>query len=103
MHDLTGFQRDCIRTIAQLSDPCGLDIKSELEYYYEGEVHHGRLYSNLDQLVEMGLVNKSEKDARTNEYSLTPRGKREVEFQLNEWEDAVEEQSSKQKHIHSLR
>jgi len=85
MHDLTGFQRDLMYVIAGLDDPHGLAIKEELEKYYEKEIHHGRLYPNLDTLVEKGLVEKSQKDRRTNEYAMTRRGNREIEART-EWE-----------------
>ncbi|WP_121823259.1 helix-turn-helix transcriptional regulator [Halostella salina] len=85
MYDLTGFQRDLLYTVAGLEEPHGLALKAELEDYYESEVHHGRLYPNLDTLVDKGLINKSEKDRRTNEYVLTTRGEREIEHRL-EWE-----------------
>jgi len=39
-------------------EPHGLAIKDELENYYEKEIHHGRLYPNLDTLVEKGLIEK---------------------------------------------
>jgi len=86
MHDLTGFQRDLLYTIAGLDEPHGLAIKDELEEYYESEVHHGRLYPNLDTLVEKGLVEKGQIDRRTNSYTLTRRGRREIEAR-REWED----------------
>ena len=79
MYDLTGFQRDLLYVIAGLDDPHGLAIKDELEDYYEKEIHHGRLYPNLDTLVERGLVEKGEKDRRTNVYTLRRRGHREIE------------------------
>lgn len=85
MHDLTGFQRDLLYIIAGLDQPHGLAVKDELEKYYEKEIHHGRLYPNLDTLVEKGLVEKSEKDRRTNEYRLTNRGRREIDAR-QEWE-----------------
>ena len=85
MHDLTGFQRDLLYVIAGLQEPHGLAIKEELEEYYEKEIHHGRLYPNLDTLVEKGLVEKGEKDRRTNVYTLTRRGRREIEAR-REWE-----------------
>jgi len=85
MHDLTGFQRDCLYVIASLDEPKGLAIKDELENYYESEINHGRLYPNLDQLVEKGLVEKGKIDDRTNYYTLTQRGKRELEAR-REWE-----------------
>jgi len=52
----------------------GLAIKRQLESYYDSEVNHGRLYPNLDDLVEEGLVEKSELDKRTNQYALTDTG-----------------------------
>ncbi len=85
MYDLTGFQRDLLYVIGGLDDPHGLAIKDELEEYYETEIHHGRLYPNLDTLVEKGLVEKSQKDRRTNIYSATRRGIREIEAR-GEWE-----------------
>ena len=85
MYDLTGFQRDLLYVIAGLDDPHGLAIKDELEDYYEKEVHHGRLYPNLDTLVEKGLVEKGTLDRRTNMYSVTRRGQREIAART-EWE-----------------
>ncbi|MFC4406233.1 helix-turn-helix transcriptional regulator [Haloarchaeobius iranensis] len=78
MHDLTGFQRDLLYTIAGLDEPKGLAIKDELEDYYQKEIHHGRLYPNLDTLVDKGLVEKGQMDRRTNFYTLTRRGRREI-------------------------
>ena len=85
MHDLTGFQRDLLYVIAGQNEPYGLAIKDELETYYEGEIHHGRLYPNLDTLVDKGLVEKGQRDRRTNYYSLTRRGRREIEAR-RDWE-----------------
>ncbi|MDR5657734.1 helix-turn-helix transcriptional regulator [Halodesulfurarchaeum sp. HSR-GB] len=66
--------------------PRGLEIKDELEKVYEGEIHHGRLYPNLDTLVTKGLVDKGTIDKRTNSYELTRRGRREIEAR-REWEN----------------
>lgn len=86
MHDLTGFQRDALYVIAGLDTPKGLSIKDELDEYYGSEINHGRLYPNLDELVEKGLVDKSKKDDRTNEYSLSNRGVSELTAR-REWEE----------------
>ncbi|MGQ3413894.1 PadR family transcriptional regulator [Natrinema sp. LN54] len=86
MYDLTGFQRDLLYTIAGQDEPHGLATKEELEEYYEKEIHHGRLYPNLDTLVDKGLVEKGELDQRTNYYTVTARGRRELEAR-REWED----------------
>ncbi len=85
MYDLTGFQRDLLYAIAGEDEPHGLAIKSNLEEYYETEIHHGRLYPNLDTLVDKGLVEKGRRDRRTNFYTLTSRGRRELEAR-DEWE-----------------
>jgi DNA-binding PadR family transcriptional regulator len=85
MYDLTGFQRDLLYVIAGLDEPHGLAIKEELEKYYESEVNHGRLYPNLDTLVEKGMVEKGQRDRRTNFYALTSRGRRELNAR-QDWE-----------------
>jgi len=45
----------------------------------------GRLYPNLDTLVKKGLVEKGEKDRRTNVDKVTKRGQRELEAR-RDWE-----------------
>lgn len=90
MYDLTGFQRDLLYVVGGLDDPHGLALKDELENYYEKEIHHGRLYPNLDTLVEKGLVEKGEQDRRTNVYTLTRRGRREITAR-EEWENQYTE------------
>jgi DNA-binding PadR family transcriptional regulator len=71
--ELTAFQQNILTILAEEAR-YGLAVKRELESYYESEVNHGRLYPNLDDLVEMGLVDKSELDKRTNQYALTEEG-----------------------------
>lgn len=86
MHDLTAFQRDLLYVIAGLDeDSKGLAIKAKLEEYYEEEINHGRLYPSLDTLVDKGFVEKGTIDKRTNSYTLSPRGKREIKSR-REWE-----------------
>lgn len=57
----------------------------KLDEYYSKEVHHGRLYPNLDTLVDKRLVRKGAHDRRTNAYELTERGEREIDAR-REWE-----------------
>lgn len=78
MHDLTGFQRDLLYVIAGCDQPHGLEVKEKLQDYYAGDINHGRLYPNLDTLVDKGLVEKGQLDRRTNYYELTRRGSREI-------------------------
>lgn len=86
MKDLTGFQRDVLYVVADRGDPKGLAIKTDLDEYYGTDINHGRLYPNLDDLVEKGLLEKGEKDQRTNSYRLTDRGERELKAR-REWEN----------------
>ena len=86
MKDLTAFQRDILYVIDGKDDPHGLAIKSSLEDHYQTDVNHGRLYPNLDKLVENGLVSKGEYDKRTNMYALTEKGY-EHHISRREWED----------------
>jgi len=81
--ELTAFQRNILAILAEEAR-YGLAIKRELEEYYGSEVNHGRLYPNLDTLVDLGLVEKSELDKRTNQYALTEKGRTAVLSQL-EW------------------
>jgi DNA-binding PadR family transcriptional regulator len=82
--ELSAFQQNILSILAE-EPRYGLAIKRELESYYDDEVNHGRLYPNLDEMVEMGLVEKSERDKRTNEYSLTTDGIDAIADQLR-WE-----------------
>jgi len=85
MFELTGFQRDVLYCIAGSEEPYGLGIKAELEAYGDTEVNHGRLYPNLDTLIDKEYVTKSQIDDRTNRYELTDAG-REVLAERREWE-----------------
>ena len=85
MFELTGFQRDLLYCIAGTEEPYGLGIKAELEAYGDTEVNHGRLYPNLDTLIDKGYVTKSKLDDRTNRYELTDAG-RSVLAERREWE-----------------
>jgi DNA-binding PadR family transcriptional regulator len=85
MYDLTGFQRDILYVVAGRDRPKGLAVKDDLDGYYGSEINHGRLYPNLDQLVDKGLLEKGKHDERTNFYALTDRGRRELDAR-REWE-----------------
>lgn len=85
MDDLTGFQRDLLYVIAGADRPSGQDVKEEIEGYYSGEINHGRLYPNLDTLVNKDLVEKGQLDRRTNYYAITDAGERAIQ-ERREWE-----------------
>ncbi|SNZ18252.1 Transcriptional regulator PadR-like family protein [Natronoarchaeum philippinense] len=83
-HDLTAFQRH-ILTVLDDGRQHGLGVKADLEDLYGKEVNHGRLYPNLDELVGLGFVDKSDLDGRTNEYELTDAG-HDALVEQAEWE-----------------
>ena len=82
--DYTRFHHDLLTVIAGFDSgryspdghdgAHGLASKARLEDRYGEVVNHGRLYPNLDTLVERGLVEKSASDRRTNIYTLTDAG-----------------------------
>lgn len=83
--ELTSFQRDILYVVEGLEKPSGQDIKDELEEQY-GSVTHGRLYPNLDSLVDQGYLEKGELDRRTNYYEITGEGRTAIEDR-REWEN----------------
>lgn len=78
--NLTGFQRDLLVTLDHIGSSHGLKIKQHLETLYKQEIPHGRLYPELDILVDDGLVKKEPHNRRTNAYVLTERGERELQL-----------------------
>ena len=99
--ELTAFQQNILTILAE-EPRYGLAIKRELESYYDSEVNHGRLYPNLDDLVEMDLVEKSELDKRTNQYSLTDAGYEAVLDQLGWVFDKIVTDQSRAEDLESL-
>ncbi|UTF55431.1 PadR family transcriptional regulator [Natronosalvus rutilus] len=85
MHDLTGFQRDLLYVIAGADQPSGQDVKDEIEQYYNSDINHGRLYPNLDTLVNKALVEKGQLDRRTNYYMISDTGLELIQDR-REWE-----------------
>lgn len=90
LFQVTGFQRDLMYIIANLDQPSGQAIKERFEEELEVETSHGRLYPNLDTLVDMDLVRRGNLDRRTNYYVLTDAG-RQALIERREWEDSLSE------------
>lgn len=85
-HDLTAFQRDLLRAVRALEnttdETSGMALKHDLEIRYAAEVTNPRVYQNLDELVNRGLVAKAQADGRTNEYTLTTQGGKLLDARL---------------------
>lgn len=85
IHELRGIQRDLLFVISGLAEPNGQEIRAEMERSLNADVQQGRIYSNLDDLVENGFVEKGSQNGRTNRYTLTGRGLAVIESR-HEWE-----------------
>lgn len=85
MQELTAFQRDVLVVLNDVDGLNGREIKEKLEEEGDREVHHARLYTNLNELLDDGYVDKSSLDGRTNEYSVTEKGTDELRTRL-QWE-----------------
>ncbi|WP_148414072.1 PadR family transcriptional regulator [Haloferax sp. KTX1] len=76
-----------------MSDSSGQTIKTELEKTQGRDLLTGRVYTNLNELVDKDLVNKGSKNGRTNEYSLTDKGRDAVE-KRRRWEQRFLKQTA---------
>ena len=77
--DLNSSKRDLLVEIYQMDQPSGQDIRGRIEAEHGEDVTHTRLYSNLNDLVDYGLIDKGEQNRRTNYYEVTNDGRRLVE------------------------
>ena len=85
LFELTSFQRDILYVASGKDEPSGQELKEELEGELE-EITHGRLYPNLDTLVEKGYLEKGMIDRRTNFYSISKKGSNEL-ANRRDWEN----------------
>jgi DNA-binding PadR family transcriptional regulator len=83
--ELTGFQRDLLFVLAGNDRVKGTEIMNTLRETQGRELLPSRVYTNLDDLVEKGLINKGRRDGRTNYYELTESGLGSVRRRL-EWQ-----------------
>lgn len=70
---LSEFQRDLIAAVGSLDSPSGCDIRSYLNESYGTVLRENRVYRNLRELEDSGLVDV-DRSALKNVYSLTERG-----------------------------
>ena len=84
--DLNSSKRDLLVEIYQMDQPSGQDIRGRMKAEHDEDVDHGRLYPNLNDLVDVGLLDKGEKDLRSNYYQITNDGQRLVEDTIRYFE-----------------
>jgi DNA-binding PadR family transcriptional regulator len=75
---LHAFKRDLLVAIAAFEEtPKGLEVLEYVSTEYGEDVTHGRMYPNLDDLDDAGLIDKRPgEDDRSNEYALSEWGER---------------------------
>ena len=81
MVELTAFQYTLLQAADELVEPSGQDIRRHVDAgpFHASPMNHGRLYPNLDTVVDAGFVEKGEHDRRTNYYEITDEGKAALE------------------------
>ena len=77
MERLTDFQADALTAANNADTPTGQNLLRWIEDNSQTHerVNHGRLYPNLDELVDKGLLYKDNLDKRTNLYVITEEGR----------------------------
>jgi len=77
--DYTRFQIEQLAALANLEASetvaSGAAIQRQLEAYLDTEISQPRLYQNLDDLAEAGLLTRTQHDGRTYELELTAAGR----------------------------
>lgn len=73
---LPAIQRDFLVILAREGPQYGLQIKDTLELHQQTNISSGRLYSNLDELAEKGLITKGKFTDRRNRYEISDHGER---------------------------
>lgn len=80
LRDLTSGGRDCLWLVADLQPTNGARVIDAIN-----DIGESRVYRILDELVELGLVEKEPVDGRENQYQLTDAGESALHDRL-EWE-----------------
>lgn len=85
IEELTGFQRDLLYAIAGREEPHGLALKDDSKRTMTRRFITGDSTPTLTRSSTRGLVEKNQRDRRTNAYVLTQRGQREIDAH-RDWE-----------------
>ena len=85
------FRIDLLAAVGTLGDPSGGEIQELLESppYNRERVRMNRIYTNLSDLIDDGLVEKEGETGREKSYSLTAEGWGVLETRLEIMERAL--------------
>jgi len=86
MNGLTGFQRDLLYVIVGGDEPNGLEVRAEIDEYYEREIDRAHVYYNRDVLLEDGYIDYSERVGRGKRLKVTEKGFQSI-VDRRHWED----------------
>jgi DNA-binding PadR family transcriptional regulator len=79
MPELSDFQRDLLMTLARSEPTHGSGLVEVLQSLRAESITQGRLYKNLDDLHDHGLIEKRTlPNDRNNEYALTTEGRESI-------------------------
>lgn len=86
--DLNATQRDVLTAIKHLGgSPHGAAIKEFLDTRRDGGFPEGVLYPSLNAMIAKGILEKQDRDGRSNDYFFTAEGDR-IYAQYVAWVDA---------------
>ena len=75
MRELSALQRDLLDVVAAYPDSNGARIWGRLEELRQQRIKDNTVYRNLDELDELGLIEKRVISEIENEYRLTEDGR----------------------------
>jgi len=96
--ELVGFHRDILLTLARSGPTHGRGLGADLSTLRDEHIYDSRLYRNLGELVDAGLVDKEEfpDDDRAHEFRLAENGQHAVREHAQRLEGAVKALSEDQ-------
>ena len=97
--ELIAFQRDILLTLARSQPTNGQGLLADLSTLRDEQIYGSRLYRNLGELVDAGLVDKEEfpNDDRAHEFQLSANGQQAIREHAQRHEGAVEALSGGQR------
>ena len=90
--ELVAFHRDILLTLARSQPTNGQGLLADLSTLRDEHIYGSRLYRNLGELVDAGLVDKEEfpNDDRAHEFQLSASGQQAIRGHAQRLEGAVE-------------
>jgi len=96
--ELVGLHRDILLVLAHSGPTHGRGLGADLSTLRDEHIYDSRLYRNLGELVDVGLVDKEEfpNDDRAHEFQLSANGQHALREHAQRLEGAVQALSEDQ-------